>query len=76
MFGRLKINFRMTAGNGAMGRLGGGWSWKLGAMGSGNEVVLEVIAFSMRFTLLPNTKLGDAGGQSPALRTDDQSHSL
>lgn len=48
---RLRITFRMTAGNGFMGRLGGGWSWKLGAMGTGNEICLELIFFSIRFCL-------------------------
>lgn len=51
--GRLQMRFRMSAGNGAMGRLGGGWAWKLGAMGSRNEIVIEVLVFSIRFTILP-----------------------
>jgi hypothetical protein len=53
--GRLKINLRMTSGNGVMGRLGGGWAWKLGMMGSGSEVCMEIVFFTLRFRWMPNT---------------------
>lgn len=43
--GRLQIPFRMTAGNGAMGRLGGGWAWKLGAMGARGELCSGLSGF-------------------------------
>lgn len=36
-----------------MGRLGGGWAWKLGAMGGSDEVCFELLFFTIRFRILP-----------------------
>lgn len=52
-FGRFEICLRMTAGNGFMGRLGGGWLWKLGAMGTKSEICLELIFFTIRMRIFP-----------------------
>ncbi len=45
--GRLKLQFHMRKNNGAMGRLGGGWLWKLGidAARSGFVLYLFVAMF-------------------------------
>lgn len=54
--GRIKVNFRLTAGNGVTGRLGGGWAWKLGVMGVKSEVCMELVFFTLRFRLMPKTQ--------------------
>lgn len=51
--GRLKLHALMKAGDGFMGRLGGGWAWKLGILAARNEIVLELFVMNIRFTLLP-----------------------
>lgn len=47
--GRFHATFRMTKGNGVMGRLGGGWAWKLGIMGARRELCMELLFFTLRF---------------------------
>jgi hypothetical protein len=54
--GRLRTVFQMKRADGCMGRLGGGWTWKLGAMGTSNELVLELFVCSIRFTLKKEAK--------------------
>lgn len=48
--GRLRVKARMAKGNGVMGRLGGGWAWKLGILAAKTDVVLELFVMSVRFT--------------------------
>lgn len=46
--GRVNIAATMRAGDGFMGRLGGGWSWKLGILASRYGFVLELFVMSVR----------------------------
>lgn len=46
--GRVRIRATMRKGDGVMGRLGGGWSWKLGILAAKTEIVLEIFVMSIR----------------------------
>lgn len=46
--GRIKARAVMREANGAMGRLGGGWSWKLGILAARQEFVLKLFVMSVR----------------------------
>lgn len=46
--GRVRIRAFMREGDGLMGRLGGGWSWKLGILAGRTEVVFELFVMSVR----------------------------
>ena len=47
-FGRLRVRATMRNGDGFMGRLGGGWLWKLGILAGRGEIVLELFVMSLR----------------------------
>lgn len=44
------VKFEMRKNDGWMGRLGGGWAWKLGILASRNDVVFELFVMSIRIT--------------------------
>lgn len=45
-----KTVFQLRSNNGAMGRMGGGWLWKLGILYGGTDIVLELFICTLRFT--------------------------
>jgi hypothetical protein len=47
--GAWTITAQMKNGDGAWGRLGGGWKWKLGILWGGTDVVLDLFVMSIRF---------------------------
>jgi hypothetical protein len=48
--GRFKARATMRANDGAMGRLGGGWSWKFGILAARTEMVFELFVMSVRIS--------------------------
>jgi hypothetical protein len=51
--GRLRVHAQMRKGDGFTGRLGGGWSWKLGILAARTEVVFDLFVMSIRFRWFP-----------------------
>ena len=50
--GRLKVSIKMRNNDGAWGRMGGGWAWKLGIdCGGWREAVIYIVWITIRITL-------------------------
>lgn len=50
-FGGWRVVAEMRNNDGCMGRLGGGWAWKLGILASDSSYVLELFVMSIRIWL-------------------------
>jgi len=49
--GRLELGFSWTSKKNLWGRFGGGWNWKLGFQSGGRTLILNLLVFSLRFTI-------------------------
>lgn len=47
--GKWTLTAQLNNGDGVWGRLGGGWTWKLGILWSRTDVVLDLFVMSIRF---------------------------
>lgn len=46
---RLKISFSFKSRRAFMGRFGGGWNWKVGVQGSGNQWIFSLLTCTVSF---------------------------
>lgn len=50
-FARLKVKFEWRSKKNLWGRFGGGWNWKIGVQIGGSSLILDILTFSLRFSL-------------------------